>query len=105
MKLTLTEMMGHSSVDFTDLTRQNDDFGLVADYLDQALSEEDLYKSFVSKALVYGFIATNWDLEYRKTYHLVYEQYYVALVNAKPKTQADFDKVRSLLHGETDSEE
>lgn len=91
---SLKNMMGHSSEEFTQLTLLSNDFGLIAQYIDEQLDEEDLFSLTKSKAIIYGIVALNWHLAYKSH---GYEAFYVALVNAQPIIQEEFDSVRESL--------
>jgi hypothetical protein len=72
---------------FTELTNEND---FVADFLDQQLSEYELMTRKINPTLLcYGLIATNWALEHKLSYEILYALF----VHLKPQTQEDFDEI------------
>lgn len=85
--------LGNVTPKFTKLC---DDGDPVANYLDQQIGESDLIEWFSddeSEPLVYGFIATNWHLEHKISYELVY----LKLLEKAPVTQDEFDECLAEL--------
>jgi hypothetical protein len=75
---------------FTELTLSNrTNSGLIAQYLDEQMSEEELVLFFGANPVTYGLIAA---LKL-STYNLSDEFTYPLMIHKKPKTQSQFDKI------------
>lgn len=77
--------LGISSEKFLDLIENGKD--PVAFYLDDQMSEAELFMLYDDSNLVYGLIAMNWHI----LHGIVYEYTYVKLSEKEPFTQDDFD--------------
>lgn len=78
---------------FTELCFEDTYAGLVAGYMDEMRSEEELVETLGATPVVYGLIAMNQSLCLDYDYELLYAE----LIEKKPITQEDFDNLFTNL--------
>lgn len=75
-------------------TDESTDESIIALYLDESLSEEDLIKEFGKNPLVYALISLNRHI----ADNVLYELSYPVLIHKKPKTQTQIDNIFCKLY-------